>query len=181
MAADPIFEPLRFRNLTVKNRIFRSNVSGRFDNYDGSGTPTRINWETKFARGGVGAILSSFCPVMLNGRIMPNAAMIDRDERIPFWRMVGEAVHRYDCKYILQLSHSGRQRDIHGVENMRTPAWSSSNNKDRVHGLLGQAMTVAQISVALLEASHLSPTFLIHTKRNTEASRHRGLSGCKSG
>ena len=35
MAFDPIFQPLKFRSLEVKNRIFRSNVSGRFDNYDG--------------------------------------------------------------------------------------------------------------------------------------------------
>ena len=54
--ADAIFEPLTFRNLTVKNRLFRSNISGRFDNYDGSGNQARINWETKFAKGGVGAI-----------------------------------------------------------------------------------------------------------------------------
>ena len=33
--SDPIFEELKFRNLTVKNRVFRSNVSGRFDNEDG--------------------------------------------------------------------------------------------------------------------------------------------------
>ena len=39
MATDPIFQPLKFRNLTVKNRIFRSSISGRFDNYDGSGNP----------------------------------------------------------------------------------------------------------------------------------------------
>jgi 2,4-dienoyl-CoA reductase-like NADH-dependent reductase (Old Yellow Enzyme family) len=96
--ADILFEPLRFRNLTVKNRIFRSNISGRFDNYDGSGNQARINWETKFARGGVGAIISSFVPVHIHGRIMPNYATIDRDERIPFWRKVGEAVHHYDCK-----------------------------------------------------------------------------------
>jgi 2,4-dienoyl-CoA reductase-like NADH-dependent reductase (Old Yellow Enzyme family) len=98
--ADILFEPLRFRNLTVKNRIFRSNISGRFDNYDGSGNQARINWETKFARGGVGAIISSFVPVHIHGRIMPNYATIDRDERIPFWRKVGEAVHHYDCKFI---------------------------------------------------------------------------------
>ena len=53
MAFESIFQPLTFRNLTVKNRVFRSNVSGRFDNYDGSGNQARINWETKFARGGV--------------------------------------------------------------------------------------------------------------------------------
>jgi 2,4-dienoyl-CoA reductase-like NADH-dependent reductase (Old Yellow Enzyme family) len=74
---DAIFRPLSFRNLTVKNRILRSNVAGRFDNYDGSGNQARINWEVKFARGGVGAIVSSFVPVQLRGRIVPNYAMID--------------------------------------------------------------------------------------------------------
>jgi hypothetical protein len=34
MTEDLIFTPLKFRNLTVKNRIFRSNISGRFDNED---------------------------------------------------------------------------------------------------------------------------------------------------
>ena len=65
MPFDSIFQPLAFRNLTIKNRIFRSNMSGRFDNFDGSGNPARINWELKFARHGVGAIVSSFCSVHL--------------------------------------------------------------------------------------------------------------------
>ena len=116
MAFDEIFQPLKFRNLTIKNRILRSNVSGRFDNYDGSGNQARINWETKFAKGGVGAIVSSFVPVHLRGRIVPNYAMIDHDRHIPFWREVGEAVHAHDCKFILQLSHGGRQRDMPGIE-----------------------------------------------------------------
>ena len=82
MAFDAIFQPLKFKNLTVKNRLFRSNISGRFDNYDGSGNQARINWETKFAKGGVGAIISSFVPVHLRGRIVPNYAMIDHDAPI---------------------------------------------------------------------------------------------------
>ena len=52
MAEDLIFRPLEFRNLTVKNRVFRSNLAGRFGNYNGSGGQARINWEAKFARGG---------------------------------------------------------------------------------------------------------------------------------
>lgn len=50
MSYETLFKELSFRNLKVKNRIFRSNISGRFDNYDGSGNQARINWETKFAR-----------------------------------------------------------------------------------------------------------------------------------
>ncbi|MEH2335399.1 NADH:flavin oxidoreductase [Nostoc sp.] len=145
MENDIIFEPLRFRNLTVKNRIFRSSISGRWDNYDGSGTQARINWEEKFARGGVGAIITSFVPVAIRGRIMPNYATIHCDERIPFWRKVGEKVHEYDCKFILQLSHSGRQQDIGGIENSGKKALSSTSQTEPFHGFLCQAMTLAEI------------------------------------
>jgi 2,4-dienoyl-CoA reductase (NADPH2) len=142
--ADILFEPLKFRNLTVKNRIFRSNISGRFDNYDGSGNQARINWETKFARGGVGAIVSSFVPVQIRGRIMPNYATIDRDERIPFWRKLGEAVHQHDCKFLMQLSHGGRQRDVPGIE-YPGPGLSSTNNADPLHGFECRAMALDDI------------------------------------
>jgi 2,4-dienoyl-CoA reductase-like NADH-dependent reductase (Old Yellow Enzyme family) len=145
MEDNVIFQPLQFRNLRVKNRLFRSNISGRFDNYNGTGTQTRINWEESFAKGGVGAIISSYVPVSLRGRIMPNYAMIDTDSKVPFWRALGEAVHRHDCKYILQLSHSGRQRDNPGVENFKTKALSSTSRKDTFHGLLCEAMTLKQI------------------------------------
>jgi 2,4-dienoyl-CoA reductase (NADPH2) len=143
MAFETIFKPLAFKNLTVKNRVFRSNVSGRFDNYDGSGNQARINWETKFAKGGVGAIISSFVPVHLRGRIVPNYAMIDSDRHIPFWRAVGEAVHQHDCKFILQLSHAGRQRDINGIEYPK--GLSSTDQSDPLHGFRCERATVAQI------------------------------------
>jgi 2,4-dienoyl-CoA reductase (NADPH2) len=143
MADDVLFQPLRFKNLTVKNRIFRSNIAGRLDNYDGSGNQARINWEVKFAKGGVGAIMSSFVPVQIRGRIMPNYATIDTDERIPFWRKVGEAVHDFDCRYILQLSHGGRQRDVPGIEYPL--AMSSTDRKDPLHGFECQRMTPADI------------------------------------
>ena len=82
MDNDVIFQPLKFRNLTVKNRLFRSSISGRWDNYNGHGNQARINWETKFARGGIGAIITSFVPVHIRGRIMPQYAMIDNDDKM---------------------------------------------------------------------------------------------------
>lgn len=144
MPGDILFMPLAFRHLEVKNRLWRSNISGRFDNYDGSGNQARINWEVRFARGGVGAILSSFVPVQMRGRIMPNYATIDRDETIPFWREVGRRVHEHDCKYILQLSHGGRQRDIGGIEHEK--GLSSTDKDDPLHGFPAERMTQRQIA-----------------------------------
>jgi 2,4-dienoyl-CoA reductase (NADPH2) len=141
---DLLFQPLKFRNLTIKNRILRSNISGRFDNYDGSGNQARINWELKFARGGAGAILSSFVPVHLRGRIVPNYATIDRDDCIPFWRELGRRVHEHDCKFILQLSHGGRQRDLPGFEYEK--GLSSTDRDDPLHGFQCERMTREQIA-----------------------------------
>ena len=145
MSDDVIFEPLRCRNLQVKNRLFRSSISGRFDNYDGSGTQARINWEAKFARGGVGAIITSFVPVSIRGRILPNYATIDVDDRIPFWREVVKKVHQYDCKFIIQISHSGRQRDNAGVENIYNKALSATDQYEPLHGFPCQAMSLEEI------------------------------------
>jgi 2,4-dienoyl-CoA reductase-like NADH-dependent reductase (Old Yellow Enzyme family) len=143
--ADLIFSPLKFRHLEVKNRLFRSNLAGMFDEYNGYGGHTRINWEEKFAKGGVGCIISSYTPVAVRGRILIRYAMIDHDDKIPFWREVGKRIHNYDCRFLMQLSHSGRQQDLGGVENLFKKAQSSTNQKDFFHGILAQAMTVSEI------------------------------------
>ena len=143
--SDPIFETLEFRNLTVKNRIFRSNISGRFDNEDGSLTQTRINWECRFAAGGAGAVISSYVPVRMDGRIIAGYATIHRDDFIPLWQKLGEAVRAHGAKYILQLSHSGRQMDIPGVHNMHRPSPAPTSKMESLHGFLCQAMSTGEV------------------------------------
>lgn len=145
MSDDVIFTPLKWRNITIKNRLFRSNIAGRFDNEDGSLTQTRINWECLFARGGVGAILSSFVPVLMEGRIVAGYPTIHRDDFIPLWQRLGEAVHQFDCRYIMQLSHSGRQMDLPGIHNQHRRALSSTDRKESLHGFLCRAMTGHEI------------------------------------
>jgi 2,4-dienoyl-CoA reductase (NADPH2) len=163
---DPVLRPLRFpkvrkgpdgklvvvpgAGLEVKNRVFRSSISGQFDHYNGTGSEVRIRWEEKFARGGVGAIISSFVPVLLEGRILPRYAMIHHDRTIRFWSTVAERVHAAGgetgpCKFIVQLSHGGRQRDVPGVENIMEPGKSSTSKPDSFHGLTARAMTIGEI------------------------------------
>jgi 2,4-dienoyl-CoA reductase (NADPH2) len=143
---DAIFTPLRFRRLTVKNRIFRSSISGRFDNEDGSLTQTRINWESRFAKGGAGAIISSYVPVRMDGRIIAGYATIHRDDFIPLWAMVGRAAHSFDCRFIMQLSHSGRQMDLPGVHNQHRVPPAPTSRAEPLHGFLCRAMGKGEIA-----------------------------------
>jgi 2,4-dienoyl-CoA reductase (NADPH2) len=138
-----IFQPLRLRGLTLKNRILRSSTGGRWDNYDGSGTQTRINWDLKTARGGVGAIISSHAPVHPRGRLLPGYALIDRDERVPFWRELIRRVHEHDCKYIVQLAHAGRERIIGGFEY--PTGLSSTDEPEPLNGFRCERLTVPQV------------------------------------
>ena len=144
--ADVISQPLQFRNLELPNRILRSSMSGRIDNYDGSGTLARINFEKRFAAGGVGAIITSHVPIDVRGRVLPNYAMLDRDARIPFWRELVEQVHKYDCKLIVQLAYAGRQRDIGGIENRRRVALGATSKTDSFHGMRSRALTREEIA-----------------------------------
>jgi 2,4-dienoyl-CoA reductase (NADPH2) len=123
--------------------VLRSSLAGRFDGYDGTGLQARINWELRFARGGVGAIVSSWCGVDRRGMIVPNYAAIDRDDRVPFWRELGRQVHEHGCAYILQLAHGGRQRDIPGIEFRR--GLSSTGKRDPLNGFEAERASAEQL------------------------------------
>jgi len=143
MSTSAIFEPLQLGPLTVKNRILRSSVAGRFDSYDGSGTPVRMNWDLKFARGGVGAIISSNAPIHEQGHIVPGYAYLDSDDKIPFWRELGRRVHEHDCKYIAQLVWAGRERILPGLRY--TEGLGATGDPEPMNGFPSRRMSIEQI------------------------------------
>ena len=131
----------------MKNRLFRSSISGQFDDYNGHGSNARLNWE-EHIRGAAASGPSSrrSSRSRSSGRILVRYAMIDDDNKIGFWSSRSRsAFTSTGAKFILQLSHSGRQQDIGGVENLHNRALSSTGKKDFFHGILCQRMTLADI------------------------------------
>jgi len=144
-ATDPIFQPLTINGLTVKNRVVRSSLGGRVDYYDGSMSEARIAWDRRFARGGVGAIISSNSGIRPDGFAVPGYASIHDDRTIPSWRALIRAIHEYDCRYIIQLHFSGRQRDLPRKEFVGVPPVSATDRPDLLYGLRCRRMSIAEI------------------------------------
>lgn len=140
-----VLAPLVMRNLTLKNRVLRSSISGRFDQEDGTPTQTRLNWETLFAEGGVGGIITSYVPVLMSGRIIAGYATMHEDRLIEPWSAIARAVQRHGTKMIMQLSHSGRQMDVPGLQNLHQSTLSSTDRPESLHGFPTRAMTLAEI------------------------------------
>ena len=142
---DPIFRPLTINNLTFKNRVVRSSLGGRADYYDGSMSEARIAWERRFARGGVAAIISSNSGIRADGAAVPGYATIDHDRTIPSWRRLVQEVHAFDCRYIIQLHFSGRQRDLPRKEFLDTPPPGATDRPDLLYGLRSRRMSIPEI------------------------------------
>lgn len=142
---DPIFQPLTINGLTLKNRVVRSSMGGRVDYYDGSMSEARIAWDRRFARGGVSAIISSNVGIRTDGIAVPGYASIDHDRTIPSWRRLVEEIHRYDCRYIIQLHFSGRQRDLPRKEFVGVLAPGATDKPDLLYGLRSRRMAIHEI------------------------------------
>jgi len=111
MTNSVIFTPLTINNkIRFENRILRSSVGGRSCNYDGTVTDVWKNFESTFAEGGVGGIISTTFHVNKD-RLSPlQYPSIADDKYVPYLRKYIAQIKqcgKYDCKYIVQIGDPG--------------------------------------------------------------------------
>ena len=109
-----LFEPIKLRELTVKNRIWIAPMCQySCENKDGvPGSWHEVHLASR-AIGGAGLILVEASAVSPEGRITPWCTGIWNDEQAKAWKKIVDLSHNHGAKMAMQLAHAGRKASNH--------------------------------------------------------------------
>ncbi|WP_178113541.1 FAD-dependent oxidoreductase [Pseudomonas sp. ANT_H12B] len=140
-----LFEPLRLRGITLRNRIMQSAHAMAFNSPEGLTNNRDIYYHAARAKGGIGLMVTgnrlihptsnTFCRGFSYGY---REEMVERDLALT------EAVHGFGAHIFAQLNHFGVMGETHAMDDYRV-LWSASNIKSPVFGEMAKAMERADM------------------------------------
>jgi hypothetical protein len=104
---EELFEPFTINGVQFRNRVLRSSLGGRTSYYDGTVSLAFISFENRFAKGGVGGIITA--TISVNPRRMSplEYPALHDDRYIAGLSQAARAVQAYGCRYIIQIGDPG--------------------------------------------------------------------------
>lgn len=93
--------------LACKNRVIRSAVHSFLGSTDGYMTEAEYGMYEELAKNNIGLLITGHCAVSPKGRANPEQINIFADEYIPQFTKAAEIAHKYDAKFVVQISHAG--------------------------------------------------------------------------
>jgi len=147
-----LFDPFQIKNLHFKNRIIRSSIGGRTSFYDGTVTSAFKNFEKRFAEHEVAGIISATISVNHYRTSPMEYPKLSDDRFIKPLSAAIEAVHQYDCRYIIQIGDTGGATHT-SMFAQKNDSKSSSTLFDLFYGYnnFHKAMTLEEIEVTIHE------------------------------
>lgn len=125
-----IFQPLKFKNVLLPNRIMLSPMC-QYQAINDNGIPT--DWHfvhlTSRAIGGVGLICFEMTNIEPRGRITENCLGLWYSSQVEHYRRIVEACQSYGSKVAIQLAHAGRKSTIRNGDIVAPSAIAFSNDK----------------------------------------------------
>ncbi|KAJ1907923.1 hypothetical protein IWQ60_011779 [Tieghemiomyces parasiticus] len=171
-----LFTPIKFRNLTLRNRIMVSPMC-EYSAKDGYPTDWHFVHLGSFAVRGVGLIMMEATGVLPNGRITPGCLGLWKDDHIPHFERIVKFAHSQGTPMGIQLAHAGRKASTHtpfagrhsdlmvGADQGGWPdnVWGPSDEPYSPQDMpIPHAMTLAQIQ-------ELKDAFVAATRRADKA------------
>lgn len=117
-----LFTPLRIGPITVRNRILATAHATRFGK-DHLPSERHLHYYKERSRGGIGLIIAEGAPVSPNSVRSSANILAYREEVIPAYRRIGDAVHRHGARIFVQLFHAGHH--VYG-SHFHVQAWAPS-------------------------------------------------------
>lgn len=102
-----LFEPVRTGGLALRNRLVRSATWLGLAAPDGTLPEEVFDTYRELAAGGVGAVVAGFTSVMDEDRWFGGMARLSRDDLVPQWRRLADAVHAGGAPLLAQLALGG--------------------------------------------------------------------------
>lgn len=107
-----IFDKVKMRNLSLKNRLVRSATWEGIAELDGSISEDTYEIYRELARGGVGAIITGFTSIATNDFYFGGMMRLSEDKLIPQYARLIEIIHSENCAAISQLALGAFYRKV---------------------------------------------------------------------
>ena len=156
---------LKIGNLRIKNRIMMTGHTQLYGK-DGTLSERHINYYRERAKGGAGLLILEQQAVHPTGRNYAAGCMAWDKRCIPWYKKLGEAVHEFDCKQLVQLFACGAQGDGTQYMDDWRPLWAAS----RIPSAVTEEMPVA------MELEHIDELISYFVESATNVSES-GLDG----
>ena len=101
-----LFEPISFRNMTLRNRIVVSPMA-MYSSHDGFADDFHLVHLGRFALGGAGLIFIEATAITAQGRITSGCNGLWLDAQVPQLKRITDFLHRFGSAAGMQLAHSG--------------------------------------------------------------------------
>lgn len=103
-----LFEPIKLRDLVIRNRAWVSPMC-QYTATDGVPNDWHFVHLGQFATGGAGLIIAEATAVVPEGRISPGDTGLWNDEQVAAWQRINDFAHQQGAATGVQLAHAGRK------------------------------------------------------------------------
>lgn len=118
-----LFSPLTLRRCEVKNRILISGHVNCLAGEESLPNERELRYHEARARGGYGLIVMGAAAVSEHSWLFPSVIKGWKDEIVPWYRRISEAVHAHGTRLMVQAWHNGHQQTgFHSWTNAQAPS-----------------------------------------------------------